>query len=496
MLHKKRKSMSHKLVLIFLYTSFITLLTHFMTYSNTGYILDQLDSVYVSNTQLTELAECVSETQSNMYTYLGLKGSEDLKGYYESTQNLKSKMKQLNNQVTDSKSLMMEYHIREILDRYLTTADEAVQAKRGRNIKGYNASYEEASQLADYIYTYIESLNSMQLKTNTQNYLRLRQSLERIQLVSTVILIGMIGLNAFILLVIARAVTKPLICLSKTANEIAEGNFEMELNEIQTGDEVEILSKAFNKMIISIREYIDRLRKSMEIESEMKANELKMENYLKDAKLKYLQAQVNPHFLFNTLNAGMQLAIMEDAEQTSTFIENMAEFFRYSLKKGNDEVTIEDELALVDHYIYILNVRFCGEICYKKEVDENFFKVRVPGMILQPIVENVFQYGIRDIDYQGIVIIRVYGKSDWVYIEVEDNGRGMTEERIREVLEGTVQSEESCKSSNGIGLGNVMTRLKLYYGIDQVMQIESSGSNQGTKVILTIPLKSKMLEGE
>ena len=99
------------------------------------------------------------------------------------------------------------------------------------------------------------------------------------------------------------------------------------------------------------------------------AIELIMEGHLKDAQLKYLQAQINPHFLFNTLNAGAQLAMMEGADKTCLFVENMAEFFRYNLKKISQDATIEEEINLVDSYVYILNVRFVGEIRFQKRIE-------------------------------------------------------------------------------------------------------------------------------
>ena len=316
----------------------------------------------------------------------------------------------------------------------------------------------------------------------------LRKSLNQIELINTIGLIVMIGFNAMVLFVIARQVTKPLKRLADSANKIAEGHFDVELSSEISEDEVGVLSRAFNKMVISIKEYIEKLRRSMEIESEMKENELKMENYLKDAKLKYLEAQISPHFLFNTLNAGVQLAMMEDAMQTSLFIENMAAFFRYSMVKEDHDTTLEEELGLVDHYVYILDVRFCREVQYEKKIDSSYLNVKVPRMILQPIVENAFQYGVRDLDYQGIIILRVYEKEERVYIEVQDNGKGITKERIDEVMSGKVEVHPRSHHSNGIGIGNVISRLRLFYGIEDVIQIESKGENQGTTVRLTLPI--------
>lgn len=485
----KGQSISRKLVTIFLYASFITLVAHLITYLNINHAMNRLDSVYVSNSNLSQLSECLNNTQQSMYAYLNLKSSNALESYYISSQDLMNKLQYFNDKITDSSELMMEKHIKSMAEAYLEKTDEAVQAKRGRNIKKYNESYNAASDLAEYLGAYIESLNTTQFRANSNNYMNLRYSLNYLEWISTLILLVTIVFNAIILTFLSRQVTKPLIHLSKVANEIAVGHFEIDLAEIHTGDEVEVLAGAFNKMVVSIREYIEKLRCSMESESKMKENELQMENYLKDARLKYLQAQINPHFLFNTLNAGMQLAMMEDAEQTSIFIENMAEFFRYSIAKIDQETTLEEELNLVDHYIYIINVRFCGEINYAKEIDETLVGVKVPSMIIQPIVENVFQYGIRDIDWQGKIVLKAYKAGSHIHVEVQDNGRGMTKERIKEVLQGQVRADETSKISNGIGLGNVMSRLRLYYGIEKTMEIESEGPNKGTRVILNIPVE-------
>ena len=101
----------------------------------------------------------------------------------------------------------------------------------------------------------------------------------------------------------------------------------------------------------------------------------------------------------NTLNAGAQLAMMEGADRTYRYVQKVADFFRYNVKKNNDTVTLREEISLVDTYIYILNVRFSGDIHFRKEVDESLLDVQVPSMILQPIVENSVNYGIRNIDW-------------------------------------------------------------------------------------------------
>lgn len=226
----------------------------------------------------------------------------------------------------------------------------------------------------------------------------------------------------------------------------------------------------------------------MEKEQQMMERELLMENHLKEAQLKYLQSQINPHFLFNSLNAGAQLAMMEDAEQTGIFVEKMADFFRYNVKKGQEDATLGEELEAVDNYIYILNVRFAGDIHFNKDVDESLENVRVPSMILQPVVENAVNHGIRDIEWEGKIHLTVTGDADYIRISVKDNGKGMTPEQIESVLSGNKEHCNEQSDSTGIGMNNVISRLELYYEEPGLVEINSDGENKGTEVVIYIPV--------
>ena len=216
--------------------------------------------------------------------------------------------------------------------------------------------------------------------------------------------------------------------------------------------------------------------------------ELASEMLKTQAQMNSLQSQINPHFLFNSLNAGAQLAMMEDAEQTGIFVEKMADFFRYNVKKGQEDATLGEELEAVDNYIYILNVRFAGDIHFSKEVDESLENVRMPSMILQPVVENAVNHGIRDIEWEGKIHLTVTGDADYIRISVKDNGKGMTQEQIEGVLSGNREHRNEEGDSTGIGMNNVISRLELYYEESGLMEINSEGEGKGTEAVIHIPL--------
>ena len=182
--------------------------------------------------------------------------------------------------------------------------------------------------------------------------------------------------------------------------------------------------------------------------------------------------------------------MMEGADRTYEYIQKVAAFFRYNISE-NDEVTLAQEIQLVDTYVYILNVRFSGDIHFSKEIeDEKLLNVRIPVMILQPIVENSVNYGIRDIEREGRIDLSVYKVDDNICISITDNGVGMSQETIQSILSGEYKpkkSEEEAKKGNGIGLNNVIERLRLYFNDKNNFEIISNGRNQGTEVVITVP---------
>lgn len=480
-----------KLVAVYCLTTLLILGVNLFMYSNINGMLRRLDQIYVSNLDLNELADSLERVQSSMNNYLNTKTSDAMEEYYKAYQTYRDHVEDLSDGVTGSESQRMERNIKEMSEKYLALTEQAIEAKRGRNVEKYRTYSEDAEAIYRYIGTYISSLNNEQFKSNSANYSLLSRSLRYVEVVNTVVLIVVAGSNILLVIMVIRNITKPLKSLSTVANQVAGGNLDVELLEVSSQDEVGIVSYAFNQMIISIRNYIDRLKNSMNNERALKEKELKMETHLKDAQLKYLQAQINPHFLFNTLNAGAQLAMMEGADRTYEYIQNVADFFRYNIKKDHDNVTLREELELVDNYIYILNVRFSGEFHYEKDVDKTLENLTVPSMILQPIVENSVNYGVRDIAWEGKISLSVYRKNGFAYIRIEDNGIGMEQEKIEKIMSFRLKSSDVQGDSNGIGLDNVISRLKLFYDREDVLEISSPGKNRGTCVLIRIPLKEE-----
>jgi sensor histidine kinase YesM len=143
---------------------------------------------------------------------------------------------------------------------------------------------------------------------------------------------------------------------------------------------------------------------------------------------------------------------------------------------------------MVDNYIYIINVRFSGDINYEKSIDEDLVNVSVPSMILQPIIENAINHGVRDISWPAKITLSVYRTGENITVSVRDNGKGMTEEQIAALLAGRAPVRAKGDETNGVGLGNVVSRLQLFYHREDGFDITSAGENKGTEVLLYLPM--------
>lgn len=484
---KNKLTLQRKLIFVFVFSSLIVLAVNLFMFININGVISKVDEVYTSNVILNEMTDTLQDVQNYMTEYMNTKSTDAIENYYRCEQDYREQMSNLNDRASSDEMLLMEKNIRNLSESYLECTEETIQAKRGRIIEKYKVSYENASNLYSYISTYLYTLNNERFKYNSENYNVLLLSFKSLEVVSLSILVVVTIANVILAIFLTRSITSPLSTLAAAANEVGRGNLDVGKINVISNDEIGVVANAFNQMIVSIRGYIEKIRQSMEIESAMKEKELMMETHLKDAQLKYLQAQINPHFLFNTLNAGAQLAMMEEADKTYDFIQNMAAFFRYNIKKDRDVTTLRDEIQLVDNYIYILNVRFSGEIHFEKEIEEEYLSTQVPSMIIQPLVENAINYGVRNINWEGRISLEIKGQAERILISVADNGMGMTEERIQEVLQGQVKTNQTEADSNGVGLGNVISRLRLMYGVEDVMDILSEGPGKGTEVIIYIP---------
>ncbi|MBQ2533324.1 MAG: histidine kinase, partial [Lachnospiraceae bacterium] len=471
-----------KLLYVVLFTSVLMLISTAIMYFMINSLITRLDTVYASNVNMAELRQNLDMVQQDLYQYLEVRDYDALSDYYVAAESFRGLTGQLSNQISDNRVFLLQKNIRSMSEDFLLYADNAITAKRGMNVEAYRQNYEKAMELYNFIYNDLAELNELLFQNNARSYETLQQAINYMEVASAILIVVIMVIGITVVVSTTRGIVAPLTQLSEAATRVGAGNLQQRIPETEAQDEVSIVTRAFNAMLDSLNLYIDKVREGAEKEQQMKEQELLMENHLKEAQLRFLQAQINPHFLFNSLNAGVQLAEMEDDEKTAVFLGKMADFFRYNVKKGTEDARIEEELSIVENYIYILNVRFAGEIIFTKEVDEGALNFRMPSMILQPLVENAVNHGIRDMIGEGWIRLTIQNDPDRVKIVIEDNGKGMDALQIQKIMERVETIHED--DSTGIGLDNVISRLSLYYDDVNVVEIVSPGENQGTKVIL------------
>lgn len=500
--HKILASVQSRILLVLSSILLLVLLANIFVFRQSSQMVQRVTDVFATNSTIVGLSGTLSDAQSSMHEYLSTHSSYSLEDFYRYEQKLRDGTQKLNDADTDNELLMLEKNIRRMTGHYLEKAEDAILARRGRNVEEYKASYAQATALFGYINNYIYALNSKRFRQNSENYKTFMQGVNVLEATSLVLIVAVSIFALLLAMLLVGAMIGPMKNLAAAANRVAQGDLSVEIPALKREDEVGVVTNAFREMLDSIRVYIISQRTSMEKEVQMKERELSMEAHLKEAQLKFLQAQINPHFLFNSLNAGSQLAMMEGADRTENFLTCMADFFRYNVKKTGGDASLEEEVATVDNYVYILNVRFAGDIHYVKQIDEmiDLGHIRMPSMILQPIVENAIQHGIHDDHENGIVTLAIDRSeargnetgADCTRITVTDNGIGLTREQIAAIIgkenAGRKEEQDEKKAdSTGIAMANVISRLELYYNRQNLFSIWSDGPGTGTEVTVLLP---------
>jgi two-component system, sensor histidine kinase YesM len=486
-----------KLIGYFLLSIFLLGLTSIFSYYNAKIVLKNTNSIISDYVYMNDLKNDMELMITDLQKYLTSASSEDLLNYY----NQYNKLKQITMQIPTSNEYDEEHlivnNIGNMLEELMNESDKAIQAKRGGISSKYITNFQRVDQISGYINLYYSKLLDIKLKNGSEKYQVINKNMTFISYINIVVIIVSIIVNVSIAVYSTYNLTKPIAQLSRSAEKIAEGEFDIELTQTHTGDETDILASAFIKMVKSIRNYIDELKQHAEIEKKLKEQEyqnLKMQSLLKEAELKFLQSQINPHFLFNTLNAASQLAMIEGADKSSDFIENIAELFRYNLKNIEDLVPLREEVEYVKNYMHILKIRFGSRITFKNDIFEDVLDSRIPRMTIQPIVENAFIHGLQDLERDGEICLNVKSFENYVLIEVIDNGQGMDLNCINNILRAGIGEDTTPNHVTGIGTNNVLQRLRILFNAsdnEELISIESK-VDQGTKVTLKIPKVIKL----
>jgi sensor histidine kinase YesM len=409
-----------------------------------------------------------------------------LREYYRYSQAIDSEYANLTIVAANSENYLLLENIRNMTRSFLKEADRAEQAKRARDGSGYNQAFLEVVRYGTNITWAIDRLITSQLEETSRRHLLISNRLILVQRLGLFLVMGAILFSIGISIWTSSSITRPVQKLADAAGTISKGNFAIAPLKVSTNDEIGVVTKAFNEMAASIAKLITEIKSQTDLEIRLQDQELQnlsMKNVLREAELLALQSQINPHFLFNVLNAGVQLAIMENADKTANFVEKVSMLLRYNLQKLDKPVTIQAEANHLETYFFILKTRYGNSrFQFTIDIDPLVADFQIPLLTLQPIVENALIHGVEDMESGGVIKVIAFQESHEVLIEVSDNGRGIDAGILAKLL----TDKPATSHTTGLGLQNVRDRLQLFFRKENLLTIESL-PGQGTTVRLALP---------
>lgn len=455
--------------------------------------MQTLGESYKSSSELTYFTQELSATEKAMETYIIYHTFESIDNYYYSRNKVEEFFDNMQKTPSKNEIYQKEYVVLQLAQAFIFYSNQSISAKRANDDATLETTYQTTISCYNYLQTQIQELNNLRLQQNANTYEENHQYIEITRTLSLIFFLVFSVMIFFMLYFSITSIIEPLTDISEVAHKVAKRDFDVPLFNRNTNDEIGNICQAFDRMIISIREYIDTIWEKARTEAELKEKEIEMQALYTDAQLRALQNQINPHFLFNTLNTGAQLAMMENADKTCYFIEQVADFFRYNIQQQKKTATIDEELGLIDNFVYIMKVRFGNRLVFTKDIPNQQFKEEIPLMTLQPLVENCIKHGLKN--STGIVKLQIQVENKFIVISVSDNGDGMPDETkeavFQAVASGTTRLEseylDNKSTHNGTGLISVFLRLKLHFHRDDLFDITNGDDGVGTKFIIRIP---------
>ena len=362
------------------------------------------------------------------------------------------------------------------LTRYVDKMGE--QIAQGSRVAENEQVLENIRGVSDVVEQSIQDYMLVEVNQAEEQYQQSKRLFNRLMIVYLVLLPGTIGFSVLAAWLISASVYLPIKKLHDVTTTIAE----RDLRALVTGtnvDEITELGLSFNIMIGRIRELL--------------AAQVKEQQNLEKAELKALQAQINPHFLYNTLDTIVWMAETNKTDQVIEIVRALSSFFRIALSKGRDWIPIQQEIEHVRSYLHIQRMRYHDILDYEIDVDDAVLDGAILKLTLQPLVDNALYHGIKQKRNGGAIRVTARMKeADQVLIEVEDDGVGCTPYKLAQIR-GRLADEsfEIIQEDEGFGLANVNKRIKLYYGNQYGLSIESQ-YQQGTRVTVTIPLRNNL----
>jgi two-component system sensor histidine kinase YesM len=484
------KQLAIRAKLIFFATVLITItsLANIFFYCQAYVALDDYNNMLKDYAVINKLSIQLIRGRDALSRYSISKEREDLQTFQQSRTQTVELIRTIANRSDSRDTYLLSRAIQNGFTAYDWEIDKMFAASFASAV--YSSRLAKAKSISGYLENYTKQLLDAKLTEGEWYQQQLGERVRLIRWFNVLSVIVLAGFSFFFVLLFSRNITGPLQKLTKFSTAIARGNFNLKPLSVDASADINILALAFNKMVRNIQEMIRELTVKSDLERKLHEEEyknLKIAQQLNEARFLALQSQINPHFLFNTLNTVMRTAMFEHADQTSALIESLADLFRYSLDNRNTEVCLQDELQIVQQYMAIQRVRFRKRIGFDLECPAALGQITIPRLTIQPLVENSIVHGLEPQESGGKVRIKIYARNDQVIIKVIDNGAGMPRERVKALASGINDDVDYSEQgrSHGIGLANVRERLIFFSQDPHCFQIQSK-VGWGTVIVIRL----------
>lgn len=373
---------------------------------------------------------------------------------------------------------LMNY--RHIIDTFLEQAGQMIAEIDDQDSNTMAGAYIEAEQTQRFIREEAQELVDLELNQYKPIYEEIMSTTGKLNELGVLLVITAAVLSITMAIWLSSSITGPIRRLVATAKQISKGRMDTKAPESVNNDEISILCRAFNGMIDNIQELMKENIKSVE-----------KDRLVKELELKMLQSQINPHFLFNTLNSIAKLAYLEGAARTSDLTVSVSRLLRYNLQKLDQAVPLREEVEHVTEYINIQKARFRDRITFEMDIDDKALEGLIPCLTLQPIFENAFVHGLEQMEEGALLSLSIRVDGGLVEISIRDNGAGMNRETVARLMDSIREDAPRLSGngqSTGLGTHNVFKRLHLFFDGKQQIEIDSS-EGQGTSVLFRLPLR-------
>ena len=321
------------------------------------------------------------------------------------------------------------------------------------------------------IYTISRSDKTGWTVVGCMNVAELLKSSRQAQRIYVICAAGLIVLALILSRVLARNITYPIQRLRDSMQKVQTGDFPATDIEVSSENEIGSLTESFNVMTHRIEELMEQ--------------NIHEQEQKRKSELKALQSQINPHFLYNTLDSIIWMAEGKKNEEVVLMTASLARLLRQSISNEDELVSVGQEAEYARSYLTIQKMRYKDKLEFQIDISPAVSGVKIIKLVLQPIIENAIYHGLKYKDSKGLLVVHGYQEGEKAVLEVEDNGVGMDEETLAHIFE----KHKVNYHSNGVGVYNVQKRLKLYYG-EEYGIVYKSRRNEGTKAVITIPMNT------